>query len=70
MKYRAIAMGIERDGHAVQSFFMDLHQAHQWAHVTSNHFKCNVHIFETYERCIKKVRPTLDRKPDSTKTAK
>lgn len=63
MRYRAVAIGLVIDGRPVQSFSQHLPQIHEWAHVIANKHKCLVQIYETYERTVKRVKPTVNREP-------
>jgi len=63
MKYRAIAIDRQRDGHPIQILSNVLADVHDWAHKVSNQLECYIDIYEIYERKIKRVKPTESRPP-------
>jgi len=61
MKFRCEAVGLIINDRPVGAYFQDDLKAQQWAHETSNLHGCTVIIYQTYERVLKRVKPTKDR---------
>jgi hypothetical protein len=55
MKYRAVAVGVTRDGHPVQSFAQDLINIEAWAKITAAAEHCTVDIWRIREEFVESV---------------
>lgn len=55
MKFRAIAIGVMRDGHPLQTYSAQESTVLKWADQTAKEEKCEVDVFILEERLIKKV---------------
>jgi hypothetical protein len=55
MKYRAIAVGVENDGHPLQAFSEHLPNVKQWAESIRDKYKAPVRIFVMEERLLETV---------------
>jgi hypothetical protein len=60
MKYRAIAVGIENDGHPVQSCGQHLANTQDWARKIAKQFKAEVRIYILEERLLEIVKPETE----------
>lgn len=56
--YRALAVGIEHDGHPVQKVSGSMNDIHDWAQCTMKRYNCVVKIYVTHEFLLKSVKPT------------
>lgn len=62
ISYRAIAIGVERDGHAIQEISFQMNDMHEWAQITSKKYNCIVKIFITREFLLKTIKPKYEKK--------
>jgi hypothetical protein len=60
MKYRAIVVGVNVDGHGIQSFFVDRQQAVKWAAIMLAQFKKPVAIYRINETLETMLRTETD----------
>lgn len=56
MKYRAVAVGIAKDGHPLQSYAIHEATILKWASQTANTEQCAVEVFVFEERLVHTIK--------------
>jgi hypothetical protein len=56
MKHRAVVVGVEVDGHAVQTLTNSTEEVMAWAHAMAVKYDTDVRVYQSYERVLTTVR--------------
>ena len=59
MRYRALAVNLEKDGHPVQFFSNSLVETNSWSQQVADAERCTVFIFEIKEERIGEFVPVI-----------
>jgi hypothetical protein len=59
MRYRALAVNLEKDGHPVQFFSNSLFEANSWSQKVADAERCTVFVFEIKEERISEFVPAI-----------
>lgn len=67
MKFRAIVLDKEQDGHPIQSFSQDQQTITTWAFVAADKHQANVQVFAIQETSLGIIEPAIKREPKKIK---
>lgn len=63
MKFRATVLGVEQDGHPIQSFSQDQQTITTWAFTAADKRQANVQVFAIQETSLGIIEPAIKRAP-------